>query len=289
MPIITILDLPLPCSTAPKALDFRVADWPAINAALTAQLEAKSPALHIKSKEEFIEKVSMVVHIILETLVKHLNEKCPNPFKKCWWTKELTLLKKAQNCLSSKSFKLWHLHEHPIHVEHWTSANKFKEVMCETWEQDWKDWLESISQQDLYITNKYITSKPTNYSCVCIPSLNTTFNSLPFLTEENTDKVTALAESFFPPPPATSHVPPNQVYPTPLNGLCFFSRVRIRQVICLLSPYKVPGLDKIPNIVLMKCVDALIDHLFFIFRAVLKLKVYHPNWLESITLVLHKI
>jgi hypothetical protein len=28
----------------------------------------------------------------------------------------------------------------------------------------------------------------------------------------------------------------------------------------------------------------LIDHLFFIFRAVFELKVYHPRWLESITL-----
>ena len=39
----------------------------------------------------------------------------------------------------------------------------------------------------------------------------------------------------------------------------------------------------------MKCVDALIDHLFYIFRAVFKLTVYHPRWLESITLVLRKI
>jgi hypothetical protein len=51
MPIITILDLPLPHSTAAKALDFGAADWPVINTALTAQLEAKSPTLLIKSKE----------------------------------------------------------------------------------------------------------------------------------------------------------------------------------------------------------------------------------------------
>jgi hypothetical protein len=55
------------------------------------------------------------------------------------------------------------------------------------------------------------------------------------------------------------------------------------------SPCKAPGPDKIPNIVLMKCSDALINHFFYIFRAVFKLKVYHPSWLESITLVLQKI
>jgi hypothetical protein len=35
MPIITILNLPLPQSSAAKLLDFRVANWPSINAALT--------------------------------------------------------------------------------------------------------------------------------------------------------------------------------------------------------------------------------------------------------------
>ena len=57
----------------------------------------------------------------------------------------------------------------------------------------------------------------------------------------------------------------------------------------MLRLYKVPGPDKIPNVVLMKCVNVLIDHLFFIFRVVLKLKVYHPRWHESTTVVLCKI
>src|ERR1700720_1069262 len=39
----------------------------------------------------------------------------------------------------------------------------------------------------------------------------------------------------------------------------------------------------------MKCVEALIDHLFYIFRAVFELSVYHPRWLKSTTLVLCKI
>jgi hypothetical protein len=41
--------------------------------------------------------------------------------------------------------------------------------------------------------------------------------------------------------------------------------------------------------VLIKCCDVLIDHSFFIFRAVIEHNVYHPRWLESITPVLRKI
>lgn len=68
MPIITILNLPLPRSSAVKSLDFRNADWPLINANLSQQFKARSPAMHIKSKEEFYKKVNNVVRILIDIL-----------------------------------------------------------------------------------------------------------------------------------------------------------------------------------------------------------------------------
>jgi hypothetical protein len=47
MPIILILDLPLPRSSATKSLDLRAADWPSTSAALVQRLEAESPVAHI--------------------------------------------------------------------------------------------------------------------------------------------------------------------------------------------------------------------------------------------------
>jgi hypothetical protein len=35
--------------------------------------------------------------------------------------------------------------------------------------------------------------------------------------------------------------------------------------------------------------DALVDHLFFIYRAIFELNMYHPCWLELLKLVLGKI
>ena len=260
-----------------------------INEELKYRLETDSPARRITSEEEFIQKVDDMVRITYKVLQESIDKKSPNPYKQRWWTEELTNLKKAQNQLSNKSHKFHHVREHPSHAEYKAAANKFKEVMTETRNQDWTDWLEGASQQDLYLANKYISNEPSDYFNAHIPPLRTQTNGLPDVAENNNQKVKVLAESFFPPPPETSHVPPHQVYPTPLKGPRFFSRSRIRQVIHTLSPYKAPGPDKIPNIVLMKCVDTLIDHLFFIFRAVFELTVYHPRWLKSITLVLRKI
>ena len=61
--------------------------------------------------------------------------------------------KKKQNRLSGKSYRLHHVHNHPVHAKHRSAANRSKDVMQETWNQDWTDWLELISQQDLYVRN----------------------------------------------------------------------------------------------------------------------------------------
>ena len=266
-----------------------MADWSKVNSALGPRLEEESPAVRITTKDEFLKKVDDVVRIVNEVLHEQVDEKSANPYKQHLWTEELTSLKKTQNRLSNKSHKFRHVRDHPAHAEYKAAANKFKEVMTETCNQDWIDWLEGASQQDLYLANKYISNEPSDYSDVHIPALHIISNGMPDLADSNEQKVKALANSFFSPPPNTSYVPPHQEYPTPLKGPRFFSKERIRQVIRSLSPYKAPGPDKIPNIVLMKCADMLIDHLFYIFRAVFKLTVYHPRWLESITLVLRKI
>ena len=289
MPIITVVDLPLPRSETPQSLDFRAADWPVVNETLKNRLLAESPAIRIRTTDEFISKVDTVVRIITEVLKEKLDTKRPSPYARRWWTKELSNLRTKQNKLSNKSYKFRQVPDHPSHAEHKSAVKEFKKLLTATKQQNWIDWLENAEQQDLYLANKYMTSEPTDYSNARIPPLQIKVNGMVGLAEDNVSKAEALAQSFFPPPPATSSVPPNAVYPEPLKGIKFFSRARIRQVFKTLSPYKAPGQDQIPNVVLIKCVDALIDHIFFIYRAVFELKVYHPAWLQSITLVLRKI
>jgi len=161
--------------------------------------------------------------------------------------------------------------------------------MIEMRKQHWINWLESVEQQEIYTANKYVVSEPSDYSCARIPSLCTNTNRIVGTMEDNEAKAGELAKSFFPPPPASSSVLINQVYSMPLKGIKFFSRACIQQVFKTFSPYKAPGQDKIPNVVYMKCMDALIDHIFFIYRAIFELNTYHPRWLESLTLVLRKI
>ena len=150
---------------SPPTLDFRNGDWSKINDILKERLEAESPALRIRMQEQFTEKVNKVISIITEVLNKTLEELKPRPFSRRWWTKELTALKKDQNRLSNKLYKLRDIPGHPIHTEFKVAVNKFKEVMTTTHKQHWVDWLKSVEHQERYTANKFLVSEPSDYSC----------------------------------------------------------------------------------------------------------------------------
>ena len=91
---------------------FRQANWICVNEDLAQHLEADLPAARIVSSKEFKLKVNELVHIIKEVLGDHLKERWSSPFIRRWWTKELTQLKKQQNQLSGKAYKLCHVWDH---------------------------------------------------------------------------------------------------------------------------------------------------------------------------------
>ena len=92
---------------------------------------------------------------------------------------------------------------------------------------------------------------------------------------------------FFPPPPAKTIIP-DYVYPEPLKVWGYFSREDIHKVIKKLKAYKAPGEDGIQNIVIQECVDMIINYLYYIYRAVLKLNEYPSHWLIVLTIILRK-
>jgi hypothetical protein len=66
------------------------------------------------------------------------------------------------------------------------------------------------------------------------------------------------------------------------------TRNQIRRHIRKLKPYKALGPDNIPNIVLVKCADILIDRLYCIYTEILKKDLYFDPWKSFTTVVLRK-
>ena len=55
-----------------------------------------------------------------------------------------------------------------------------------------------------------------------------------------------------------------------------------------LKPYKAPGPDGIPNIILTKCADLIMDRLMHIYIALIEEKLLYKPWKGFITIVLRK-
>ena len=107
------------------------------------------------------------------------------------------------------------------------------------------------------------------------------------MASTNEDKSAMLMRLMFPNRPSDSPTFPG-VYEDQLPPLVEIMEGQIRRHIANLNPYKVPGIDGIPNIVLKRSADYIIPYLLQIFRAMLKMGVYAGQWKEIMTCVLRK-
>jgi hypothetical protein len=289
LPIYTELDLPTQRSNAPEKRNIRDADFKLINEILQTRLAEKCPAKEIHSKEELEDTVNTFIETIQEVLNHNVPVTKPCPYTKRWWNKELTELKKKKNKLSKLSYRLRGIHDHPVHAECKAAERKLSVRIDEVKKKHWEDWLEDATPNDIYLANKYINSKPTDYSNAQIPALKSRNpdTQQEATVSDNATKAKILAETFFPPPPE-SPIIPDTIYPKPLKAKGIFSRNDIRKAVKKLKPFKAPGVDGIHNVVLQECIDTIIDNLYYIFRAILIHKSYPTRWLTLLTVVLRK-
>jgi hypothetical protein len=103
----------------------------------------------------------------------------------------------------------------------------------------------------------------------------------------NEEKSAALARNFFPAKPQEG--PGTYGRPTKVcKGVGKITREQIRSQLRSIKPYKALGPDGIPNIMLSKCADLIIDRLLYIYEAMLERRLLYKLWKTSITVVLRK-
>ncbi len=66
------------------------------------------------------------------------------------------------------------------------------------------------------------------------------------------------------------------------------TKVQIKRQLHKIKPYKAPGPDSIPNIVLTKCADILLDRLFHIYTAIYEKRLHYKPWKYFTTIILCK-
>ena len=152
----------------------------------------------------------------------------------------------------------------------------------------WRDWLEKSTDPDLWTAHKYIAAAPGDSGRTRIPDLTQNQEGTRTVANTNEGKGRLLAKTFFPCKPVEEEVTQTQSTVKPVCKADAISKEQIRRALARLKPYKAPGPDGIPNIVLTKCADLLVDRLWHIFAAIWDRGLYYHPWKESITIVLRK-
>ena len=264
--------------------NFRATDWKEFkNLLVTTLANAPRPA-RIHTPEEFRSALDMINRALKTTVKAKVPENKMAPHTKHWWSHELMVACKRKQRLANLAYKWRGLPDHYAHKDHRQASKDYVNLIEKSKKSHWETWLLAAADRDLWTANKYATGPPTDGGKTRMPTLRkANGDGTHRQAMSNEDKTEALAKSLSPPPPPLPIVL-DICYPRPADEhFHFFTRAQIKQAAAKLDVYKAPGPDRIPNVVLKQCTDELADHLYFIFRAIFKLKVYPNEWRESIT------
>jgi ribonuclease HI len=291
VPILTVLEIPVPKATFTKTRNFRMTDWNEFREALSERLQQPGslPPDTINDEDQFILMTNQLTDALQDTIAGVVPESIICPHTKRWWNKNLSDMRKTKIRLFAASHRLRGLPDHPAHREAKTYANSYGEAITKAKEEHWRAWLEEATEKDIWIANKYLNSPAGDGGKTRIPTLKATGADGEMQeATTNQEKSDMLLNAFFPPPPELTSVPQDYRYPNPKPCYEKITKIQIMRVINGLSPYKAPGLDNIPNVVLKESAVIIADYLLQIFQAVFKLGVYYAPWRDSITVVLRK-
>ncbi len=207
---------------------------------------------------------------------------------KRWWAKELKELRKSTNKLGRKASRYKNWPDHEVHAEYKDTRKKYDKAIKYNKRHHWRDWLEKATDPDLWTANKYISAPASDGGKTRIPNLKQVKDGTERTATTNQEKGQMLAKVFFPSKPTVNGIPTTHEYPPPICGTHKITKDQIRHQLRHLRPYKAPGPDGIPNIVLSKCANQLTDRLWFIYSAILERELYYTPWKQFTTVVLRK-
>ena len=198
---------------------------------------------------------------------------------------------KELNKLRANSYKNRGITDHHAHKELKRKSKHYRKAIISAKRAHWEEYLKSMTANDILTANKYLKSPVGDGGMPRIPTLKTkNEEGIKVKINANEDKAKIFAKTFFPPPPPIQQDPEatQDDYLDLLLDPPPPDKEQIESAIRRLSPYKAAGPDRIPSIVLQKCLPTLADYLIQIYHTILELQLFYDPWREFTTIVLKK-
>ncbi|OJT13951.1 hypothetical protein TRAPUB_9490 [Trametes pubescens] len=291
-PILTALDLAAPPSELVPGYNYARADWEALEHAMREGFEGLPPPRELRSVEEFDRVLSAVTDIFSRAVAQHIPRRKPSPYQKRWWSDNLGELRRQMNRAQRRAERHKGWPDHPAHEEARHARNEYASAVDEQKEVHWVQWLERLTQPDVWIANRYITSGGTDACRARVPTLTVDTDRGRELIADNERKSAVFFKLFYLPALSADDVhsaaPPDMVYPPPAYRFRPPTDLQIERIIRALPPDKAPGPNGIINRVYKVAAPFLVPHLGPLFRATFSLNYYPDQWKVFKTVVLRK-
>jgi exonuclease III len=288
LPIVTELNLEAALAKEISIHNFREVDWEQFRAALNSKLCQQQPPKIIKKQEDLDAECLKLITAIQETIAWEVPITTLTPKSKRWWTKELTQMRKLTNKTGRLSHKVRRETEHPVHKEHAEARKEYAKAIKHNKQQHWRDWLEKADDPDMWTAQRMVSGPASDGGKAHIPPLKVIVEGAEAIAKTNPEKSQALAKGFFPPKPLVANTERIPRTPKACSAPIKITKEQIIKHLRKLKPYKAPGPDGIPNIVLSKCTDQLIDRLLAIYMGMLEQNLIYGPWKSFVTIVLRK-
>src|SRR6266481_3081946 len=171
VPILTLVELPVDTAPVVPSCDFRMTDRGEFREELESQLsELPLPGILTEKTSLFsvIDHLTEAIQVAIHTKVPITQ---PSPHSKCWWNKEISMLKRQKNQLSNASYKYHTISDHPTHEEHRKVRNLYANEIHLAKKAHWVDFLEGMAGGDIWIANRYISGEAKDGGKTRIPTL----------------------------------------------------------------------------------------------------------------------
>ncbi|KAJ8468306.1 hypothetical protein ONZ45_g17291 [Pleurotus djamor] len=275
-PIDTIIDLYATLSTERTTKNFRNVDWKEFSEKLgNSEPRTKLPLENPPTPDDIEAEVESITSWIQTTINEVVKDVRKCPYTRRWWNEELERLRKARQTLKGQAYRERNTPLHPVHEELRRAEAKYRSSLRETKRAHWENYLEELDPESIWTANKYLSNPATDGASSRVPSL--TFEEAggrKYTATSNEDKGRRLAQMFFPPKPDGFQPSIPRTRQPEVNYEVRITMERVTRTIGSLKPFKVPGPDGIPNIVLM--------------RAIFDSDYYPKAWRRWTTVVLKK-
>ena len=288
IPILTNIDMAIPHVPTKEIENFRNVDWDEFRKELNTRLGRLGVPTPIENQENLDSECDKLTQVLKETIGSKVPTSEISSKSKRWWTKELSILRKKANKLGRTASKYKWNPGNPVHAEYEEAKKSYAKEIENSKRTHWRDWLEKAEEPDIWTAHRYVSAAAADGNGTRIPTLKTQKDGTVSTAATNEEKVRMLAETFFPTEKANASNDQSEEDEAPICALDKLEKTQISRHLAKLKPYKAPGPDGIPNIVLMKCADLILDRLYYIYTAMIQHKLYYAPWKKFTTVVLRK-